>query len=497
MRQTLLQVQGFWRYFCGIFSFADFIVRPMAALFAAAGGLVLRSARSLDRAVDDRAAIWRGRTRLPGRPAAALAFVAAVVLLLSYSLLGTGLEVFIDGESIGYINNESEFTRALQEVEARASEILGRPYSVAPDVRYRFGTVNRRLIFNHEEVVNQLFGQIEDIDRLHVLTLDGAVVAAVENPQAIEAVLDKLMEAYALPSNNFTMSFAEEIRIERKWVDTNLLTGETELEALLTGNRRAERTDVLAAGETIAVVAARNGLSEDDLMALNAHATHNIGDTLVVSEAMPMLRVMVTERVVYIENIAYETEFVPDLTMYQDETKELNPGKDGTMRVTAEITYQNGREVGFTVVDQYETTTPITRFVASGQMTRPTYIKPVNGTFSSGFGIRNLRGVRDNHTGVDWSAPRGTPIRASAGGTVIWAGTRGTGYGRYVIIDHGKHITTLYAHCDRILVRVGQVVRQGEQIATVGSTGRSFGYHLHFEFRIDRVAVNPLNYVSR
>jgi murein DD-endopeptidase MepM/ murein hydrolase activator NlpD len=98
------------------------------------------------------------------------------------------------------------------------------------------------------------------------------------------------------------------------------------------------------------------------------------------------------------------------------------------------------------------------------------------------------------HTGIDISAHSGTPIKAAAGGEVVFAGWWG-GYGNVVIIDHGGGISTLYAHCSAIYVRKGQSVSQGEVIAAVGSTGLSTGPHLHFEVRKNGKPVDPLGYL--
>jgi murein DD-endopeptidase MepM/ murein hydrolase activator NlpD len=123
---------------------------------------------------------------------------------------------------------------------------------------------------------------------------------------------------------------------------------------------------------------------------------------------------------------------------------------------------------------------------------RGALIWPVSGRVSSGFGPRMHPILRERrfHAGIDIPAPTGTAIRAAAPGVVIFAGYR-TGYGNTVVIDHGGDLSTLYAHCSRILVVAGQRVQQGETIATVGSTGLSTGPHLHFEVRIDGRPVDP------
>jgi murein DD-endopeptidase MepM/ murein hydrolase activator NlpD len=118
------------------------------------------------------------------------------------------------------------------------------------------------------------------------------------------------------------------------------------------------------------------------------------------------------------------------------------------------------------------------------------FIWPVNGAVVSGFGMRWGR----MHEGIDISAPTGTPIWAAAAGTVIHAGWLG-GYGNLVVVDHGNGLATAYAHASVILVAVGQSLAQGETLSLVGSTGNSSGPHLHFEVRVNGVAVDPLLYL--
>lgn len=119
-------------------------------------------------------------------------------------------------------------------------------------------------------------------------------------------------------------------------------------------------------------------------------------------------------------------------------------------------------------------------------------IKPVSGTVTSRFGGRWGK----THKGIDIGAPKGTSIKAAAAGTVITSsyGYNG-GYGNYVVISHGNGIETAYGHCNSLSVKVGQKVSQGQVIATVGNTGRSFGNHLHLEIRVNGVAQNPQNYL--
>jgi len=118
------------------------------------------------------------------------------------------------------------------------------------------------------------------------------------------------------------------------------------------------------------------------------------------------------------------------------------------------------------------------------------FIWPVSGPVTSPFGMRWGR----MHTGIDIGVPYGTPIRAAASGQVIYAGWM-DGYGNLVFIDHGRGISTGYAHQSRIAVSNGQAVTQGQVIGYVGCTGHCFGPHLHFEVRVNGTPVDPLGYL--
>lgn len=123
-------------------------------------------------------------------------------------------------------------------------------------------------------------------------------------------------------------------------------------------------------------------------------------------------------------------------------------------------------------------------------------VKPVSGTITSRFGRRSSPGGigSTNHKGLDIAASCGTKIYAAAGGTVEFAGYKGS-LGRLVIINHGNGVKTYYAHCNSLKVSSGQKVEAGTNIATVGKTGTATGYHLHFEVRVNGTSVNPQNYI--
>jgi len=126
--------------------------------------------------------------------------------------------------------------------------------------------------------------------------------------------------------------------------------------------------------------------------------------------------------------------------------------------------------------------------------------KPVkmNVEFTSGFGVRSdpFHAGAAMHPGIDLAGSYGTPIYATADGTVLRAGWNSGGYGNLVEIDHGRGITTRYGHMSAVLVRAGDHITRGQQIGRMGSTGRSTGNHLHYEVRIDGRAVNPIPFMK-
>jgi murein DD-endopeptidase MepM/ murein hydrolase activator NlpD len=123
---------------------------------------------------------------------------------------------------------------------------------------------------------------------------------------------------------------------------------------------------------------------------------------------------------------------------------------------------------------------------------------PLRGPLSSSFGSRvhPVFKTKSFHSGIDLSAPRGTPVKAAAPGEVLFEGWM-RGYGQVVIIDHGRNYSTVYAHMSSTQVKEGTVVGAGTVIGTVGNTGTTTGYHLHFEVRVGSTAKNPLDYLKR
>lgn len=141
-------------------------------------------------------------------------------------------------------------------------------------------------------------------------------------------------------------------------------------------------------------------------------------------------------------------------------------------------------------VTAYSSPVPVTGVSIPSRM-------PLEGAqLTSGFGMRNhpVLGGRRQHAGIDLAAPTGTPVYATADGVVSRADWYSS-YGLYISVEHGASMQTRYAHLSRLAVAAGDPVKKGDLIGYVGSTGRSTGPHLHYEVRVDGLAVNPIPYM--
>ncbi|MEJ5338707.1 MAG: M23 family metallopeptidase [Aquificaceae bacterium] len=171
----------------------------------------------------------------------------------------------------------------------------------------------------------------------------------------------------------------------------------------------------------------------------------------------------------------------------------------------SEVSYQSGEQPGDEIFD-VDTVSKIiaTEMSLEEAMRELVNVKtvetvrpdlwPVVGVITSDYGWRNMGGRREFHTGIDISAPYGTPVVSAAEGRVIYAGWI-RGYGKTVIIYHGYGFATIYAHLSDIKVSYSDRVVKGQIIGSVGTTGRAFGPHLHYEVLKYGVRQNPIAYL--
>ena len=421
-------------------------------------------------------------------------------------LYGPGYEMTLDGQRVGMVESRQMVASAVNRVEARASRILGYDYSLTHTVDYTYHLTLREDLMPVSQVETYLFDQIGEVMKVPVLTVNGQVIGAAEDEDALNTMLESIKAPY-INENTVSAQFLQPINISREYTATASLLELDDIYATLTANS-VERVDyTVQSGDTFSAIANSRGMTVRELQALNPDTNIDrlwVGQTLTVSQAVPFLSVQTLDNVTYDGPVDFEVEEVPDDSMYQGNTKILTPGVEGLATYNADVTYVNGIEQTRIINTTNVITQPTTQVVAVGTKPRPktmatgSFIWPIYGRVNSGYGSRYIFGSYSFHSGIDIAGAYGAAIKAADGGKVTFAGT-GTGgfwsYGNYVVIDHENGLQTIYAHCSSLDVRAGDRVYQGQVIARVGSTGRSTGNHCHFQVKVNGTTVNPWNYL--
>lgn len=231
-------------------------------------------------------------------------------------------------------------------------------------------------------------------------------------------------------------------------------------------------------------------------------STDIITHILSVEDAVKLMSETDVIKVVYKDEtkldvaIPYKETVVEDPTICVGLSVVKQEGSNGKGVETSVVFYENGEKKHDVSPSVLVIEEPVDRVVHVGTgtmvgLTENSLPWPTEGTFTSEFGRRWGR----NHNGIDLAAKTGTGIYAPCYGKVTFAGEK-SGYGNYVVIDHGEGYTTTYAHMNSINVTKGQIVSVGDKIGTVGKTGRVTGSHLHFEVLLNDVFVDPMDYIA-
>jgi murein DD-endopeptidase MepM/ murein hydrolase activator NlpD len=337
----------------------------------------------------------------------------------------------------------------------------------------------------------------------HVIMVNDKPTLAVRTMDDYSSVLQDLKDSFVRDAENTVVQnivLNDKVEPVKTLVDPDALySAETAAEILRRGTDRRE-VYLVSRGDSLWTIARNNNMAVEQIIQANPQLVESdrlqIGDELSLVVAEPLVHVTVTEDVVLVERIPFETKYQNDSKMYKGATKIITPGQYGYREVTYRITRVDDREFQREVIDEKVVEEPQTQVVARGTAAAPVsgngrFIWPVagGGRITSRYGYRG----RSFHRGVDIGTATGTAILAADSGTVTYAGWSG-GYGILVVIDHGNGYITKYAHNSALLVSVGSRVQKGQQIAKSGSTGNSTGPHLHFEIMKNGTNINPLQF---
>ncbi len=445
--------------------------------------------------------------------APAVAGAAVVVMLFSTNFYALALKVTVNGQTVGYVSSESDFSNVVSEVETSLGDSIGENYVMSSNPEYSFTIVNRQDVSsqdNHEKMYDGVYSIVcGEIGEHYGLYVDGVLVAASETQGALEKLLDEVKAPYVTGNENETVEFVASVQIRKGIYAPSYFYTDDEIRAKFSAATNP-RYYVIQEDDYLSDISKRTGLTRAQLYALNPDLDETRlvpGKKINISRPEVYLGIKIVKTVSYSEEIAFDTVKVENSSMYKTQTKVKTEGQKGRKDIVAKVTYVDGAQVSKQIVSETVAKEPVNKEIyvgtkalpkrSSGGSTSPlagtgVFIRPINGGYiSCGFGGYS------GHTGTDYtmSGAYGKPAYASAAGTVIYAGWSG-GYGRLVKIRHTNGYETWYAHLSAFSVSAGQSVYQGQQVGSIGSSGNVTGPHLHFEIRINGTAVNAQRYVG-
>lgn len=428
------------------------------------------------------------------------------------SMLTFAVEVNYNGETLGYVTDEGVYEQAESMMQQR---IIYEDGNEVLDTRPQFtvSVVNKGQVIDEDRLADQMIKTSDqDITEAEGLYVDGKFYGAVKQSGVITKTLDGILAQYKTGNDADEISFVKDVEVKQGLYLTASVVDEQEITDLITGNVQTEKRYTVVEGDTPTGVASKNNVAYSSLKALNPDIETNFlpGREVVLQASEPFLSVKVSKVITYNQTVNYKTEEIKDKNYVKGYSVLKQEGKNGENQITAKVEYVNGTEVSRDILETKVITEPVTKQIIKGDRepvstdsisrgkgssitaaagTR--FMWPVGGGYTS-----SPYGGTRRHKGTDIAAPKGTPVYASASGTVTLAKWY-SGYGKCVIIDHGNGYQTLYGHNSAIYVKPGQYVEQGENIAAVGMTGQATGNHCHFEVRSGGKILNPEAYIGR
>ncbi len=391
--------------------------------------------------------------------------VAATSFALGFSSgYKTAISVTYNGRFLGYVSSTEEALKIEESVRADAK----RKGTADINFEYSEQVVNKNEISDLKKVTKDAIECTVIVDphfEVAALYINGEMKVVADNEQILEKALDDLVAKYAVNGAVFD-GF---------------------------GTATAIKTEIIKESDNCTFV--------------------NCMQDLIDAGAAPDVLTHGTKE--YDETISYKTTYKYDSSKDTSYKETVKQGVNGSKHVIAEVSYVNGEEVSREVVSSTVTKEAVNAEVVKGTKEKNTSFQGIKDrldaknaqndgsklTFifpleirSAGY-ISSYWGDGRGHKGMDFATPKGTDIYAVADG-VVTISTYSSSYGYYIEIKHKDGTLTRYAHASKLLVSVGDTVKQGEHIAEVGSTGRSTGNHLHFEVWKNGTRVNPASYLS-
>lgn len=418
----------------------------------------------------------------------------------------TAFQYSYDGEVLGVAKSQEEVLASAEMAEMLIKENFGTEVDMSQEDHIKFERImsNNRQIDTSDDVVENLVSAEKTKTRSCTIFADKKPLAVVDSKETAKQILYEITStaiATRSASEFKSIGFMEEVTLKNTKTDVDKITSSPKaLDYINTGGVE-KKIHVIENDETVWHIAQDNDMTEEELLEMNPdvdpHCTKN-GDKIKLYKEVPLLNVKTVEEVTYKEKYEGKTEYIDSDLLYKGDEVTKKKGKTGLRKTTADLIKKNGTEIERKITDTQPIKEAVSPKVLKGTKENPKtigkgyYSWPMKGRFTSKFGSRWGR----KHLGIDLAADIGTAVNAADGGKVIEAGDYNNGYGLAIRIDHGNGRETMYAHNNKLKVKVGDTVYRGQKIAESGNTGFSTGPHLHFEVIIDGTHKNPMKYLT-
>lgn len=429
------------------------------------------------------------------------------------------LKLTVNGNFIGYIDDESVFNSAEKAVSRRINFTGSNTRILSFEPTYEVATNGYGTTLNSNQLTDEILKLITDnIADGYGLYIGDKYYGTLLEHGNLDKALDALLDKYRTGARNESVSFDKEISFIPGKYMVDSFVEEDEMIDLLTSFKKVASYYTVVDGDSAGLICKKVDMTYEELAALNPgyNAYYPVygGQQIKITQDEPYLTVIVTREEHYDEKFDYETIYNDDSTIFKGDKLVRRAGSMGERSVVANVSYINGVEVNRHILSRTVTKEPVSRIVAVGTKPRTSnsapaqivqegeYLWPVGGNTGtiSCLPWMSQGGYRHSyygHTGLDIAGSYGTPIYAAGSGTIIFAGWNRNGFGNLVKIRHDDGKETWYGHMSAIssTIYVGKRVTMGECIGYMGSTGNSSGNHLHFEVRINGRPQYPPDYL--
>jgi len=440
--------------------------------------------------------------------------------------ISTIYHVYLNDQRIGEVDDEELVTKAIDGKIMEIKKDLALDLELFP---HNLSIVPEQVfdpVVNNAQTIKDIVEQVEIHARAYSITVDDEIVAYLSSEAEankstkqvkLKYIAEEELTEFEKREKNGKASEISNLKVGESMLTNidlsgNFLISKTEVDPqkivtskeaseILTRGKQEEKIYRVKRGDMLSVIAKKHGLSLNEILALNPKVQTpsqiEVGQEIHVQSYQPYVSIITEEVELEKVEISYDYEVIADSSMFKGEQEVIQQGKEGEKVTKYAIISKDGQVTEKKVIGEEIVKSPIKHIVKKGTReitSRSTgnFIWPaVGGYISSKMGYRNGR----PHKGIDIARPDERAILAADYGEVISAGWDG-GYGNKVVINHGKGLTTVYAHLSSIGVKVGQSVAKGEKIGVMGTTGNSTGVHLHFEVLKDGQVQNPLDYIQ-